>query len=361
MNSALVRLLVAVKVFLLRLSICHMHPLMLYHLLRVCARRNCWRGRLLSSAGQLTLIQSVLMAIPLYTFSAMEPPKRIIDLIQRRLSDFFWGSSDVQKCRKWIAWDHCTSSTDMNGLGIRSIPAILQAYSCKLCWKIDNGLGLWAQFIDSMPQGLSASHISRRLLSVQHLYDLHSGLIVQDGSSSFWMENWTGLGPLQSFVHGEVPFPDWSIARAFADPVTLHRVLSDILPTHVFSDVQQRSFSPVAAPDRRIWRLTVTGSFSLASAYELFAPKRRILPVMKVIWNKRLPKRVSVFMWRLLNGILPFPDVLMTIGFSMPSKCCFCAHVDDLQHFFGFCPFVQTVWEFFCIRLHLMPVVHSSL
>lgn len=62
-----------------------------------------------------------------------------------------------------------------------------------------------------------------------------------------------------------------------------------------------------------------------------------------------------------MNGVLPFADILMDIGFCLPSECCFCANVDSLQHFFAFCPFILQVWEFFRQSLHLPQRQFSSI
>lgn len=65
------------------------------------------------------------------------------------------------------------------------------------------------------------------------------------------------------------------------------------------------------------------GDFSLKSAYGVV---RLTLPVQQslhYIWRPEIALKNSIFMWRLLNNLLPLADVLMSIAFSMPSKCLF--------------------------------------
>lgn len=52
------------------------------------------------------------------------------------------------------------------------------------------------------------------------------------------------------------------------------------------------------------------------------------------------------------QSVLPFPDILQHFGYSLPSKCPCCEHVDTLHHFFFECCFAESVWRFFFQLFH---------
>lgn len=62
-------------------------------LTKVAKRLNGWQGKMLSYGGRVVLIKSILHSLPLYTLSAMSPPKGTFNLLKKYLARFFWGST----------------------------------------------------------------------------------------------------------------------------------------------------------------------------------------------------------------------------------------------------------------------------
>lgn len=54
-------------------------------------RLSGWAGKMLSPGGRLVLIKHVLYSIPLHVLAAMEPPKAVLDHIEKRFSNLLWG------------------------------------------------------------------------------------------------------------------------------------------------------------------------------------------------------------------------------------------------------------------------------
>lgn len=82
------------------------------------------------------------------------------------------------------------------------------------------------------------------------------------------------------------------------------------LPDELIPFVSQFSFSDES--DYMVWEPTSSGLFTLHSAYNLLRPKQASLPSMRFVWSKRVPTKISFFAWRLLNGLLPFADILVS-------------------------------------------------
>ena len=53
-----------------------------------------WRGRLLSSAGKLTLLKSCLASIPIYLLSVIKFPKWAIQNINSQMASFLWHDAE---------------------------------------------------------------------------------------------------------------------------------------------------------------------------------------------------------------------------------------------------------------------------
>lgn len=49
----------------------------------------------------------------------------------------------------------------------------------------------------------------------------------------------------------------------------------------------------------------------------------------------------------MMNGLLPFDDVLVRLKFNFPSKCPFCQHSYSISHGFFECRVARWVWDFF--------------
>ena len=53
-----------------------------------------WRGKILSTAGKLTLLKSCLASIPIYLLSVIKFPKWAIEKINSQMGNFLWNDSE---------------------------------------------------------------------------------------------------------------------------------------------------------------------------------------------------------------------------------------------------------------------------
>ena len=85
-----------------------------------------------STGDRLILIKHVLSTIPLHSFAILEPPKGILNQLEKIMSAFFWGEVDgLDKQHSKLC-----KPTQESGLGLRQLHDILQAFGCKLWWKM---------------------------------------------------------------------------------------------------------------------------------------------------------------------------------------------------------------------------------
>ncbi len=84
------------------------------------ARLSVWKGRFLSMAGRICLINSVISAIPLYYLSLYRAPETVcksIISIQRR---FLWGWGKENKPIAWVGWKDVCRPREEGGLELET-------------------------------------------------------------------------------------------------------------------------------------------------------------------------------------------------------------------------------------------------
>ncbi|KAK9055629.1 hypothetical protein SSX86_026714 [Deinandra increscens subsp. villosa] len=74
-------------------------------------RLSRWKGKNLSIGGRLTLIKSVLSALPSYFFSMFRAPKNVLEGLERIRKQFLWGVSSESKRIHWVKWDKIKNET----------------------------------------------------------------------------------------------------------------------------------------------------------------------------------------------------------------------------------------------------------
>ncbi|KAL0439784.1 UNVERIFIED_CONTAM: LINE-1 retrotransposable element O protein [Sesamum latifolium] len=102
-----------------RLSIADCRPL----LLKVDSRIKGWDGIMLSFAGRVQLVKSVLMSLQVYWAMTFILPKTIIREIEKRLQSFLWkGSTGVGYAN--VSWQQVCQPIEEGGLGIKDLLAL---------------------------------------------------------------------------------------------------------------------------------------------------------------------------------------------------------------------------------------------
>ena len=69
------------------------------------AKLSKWNQKILSMAGKVTLINSVLTALPIYLLSFFKIPQRVVLKLVSLQRNFLWGGSHELKKIAWVKWD----------------------------------------------------------------------------------------------------------------------------------------------------------------------------------------------------------------------------------------------------------------
>ncbi|XP_058770098.1 uncharacterized protein LOC131643795 [Vicia villosa] len=111
---------------------------------------SVWKVRLLSIGGRVTLLNSVLSSIPIYTMSFFKAPVKIIKDIITIQSRFLWGGNIEKKSIAWVSWYNICKPKEEGGLGVKHIGYFNKALLCKWKWMIlmENGT-LWCKILEA--------------------------------------------------------------------------------------------------------------------------------------------------------------------------------------------------------------------
>jgi hypothetical protein len=101
-----------------------------------------WSSRLLSIAGRLELVHTVITAIIMFWIQTHNIPKSAICKIERICANFLWKGKNHK-----ISWDTVCKPKEAGGLGLRNINDLKEACSMKLFWKLIEGKSLWAKWM----------------------------------------------------------------------------------------------------------------------------------------------------------------------------------------------------------------------
>ena len=168
-----------------------------------------WAQKNISMAGKVTLINSVLNALPIYLLSFFKIPQKVVKKLISLQRNFLWGGDIDQKKIPWVKWtDLCLPKAD-GGLGIKDISKFNSALMGRWLWAFaSDQQQLWARVITSKYGGWSDlqnardkrgySHWWRDIRNLYHQLDCS---IFKDNLSwkvgcgeniKFWTDNWLG-------------------------------------------------------------------------------------------------------------------------------------------------------------------------
>ncbi|XP_076958649.1 putative mitochondrial protein AtMg00310 [Bidens hawaiensis] len=178
-------------------------------------RMSIWKAKTLSFGGLVTVIKSVMNALPTYYFSLYRAPDGVIEKLEKlRRMFFFWGGgegSDDKSKVNWVAWQRVIEPTDYGGLGLGSLRYVNVALLAKWWWRFKGERDcLWRRIIwsihhssrswQSIPAKLSIpgpwkqiKRVEDELVSFGIRLDMLLKHVIKSGNNAlFWLDFWIG-------------------------------------------------------------------------------------------------------------------------------------------------------------------------
>lgn len=326
-----------------------------------------WSSKFLSTAGKLTMLKSVLAAMPSYAMSCFQLPVSLCKRIQSTLTRFWWDSKADKKGICWVSWEKLTKSKQDGGLGFRDLQCFNAALLGKLSWRILNNpscflarvlLGKYcisSSLLDATCPA-SASHGWRSILIGRDLLKLKLGWTLGNGQSiQVWKMPWLSTSSLlQPFGPAPLASKDWFVCDLFKQGSLEWDVerIDSLLPAFT-NDILSLKPSRLGALDKQVWLGQPNRSYSTKSGYFVakeassdFTPHASSNGVQwkPEVWAVPTSPKVKLFLWKALQGALPTSQQLQDRHISVDLACVKCGEPESILHLLFHCPFAQQVW-----------------
>jgi ribonuclease HI len=334
---------------------------------KVQAKLSSWKGRLLSPAGRVVLVQSVTSAIPAYYMQNVALPTKICSKLDKINRDFIWGSTVEKKKMHMISWDKVCRPKDLGGLGLYTTKSRNIALLAKLNWRVmEESDSLWAKILVSKYclNGIMDEKLMTRSSGSSNWKGLKMGheafrkgirWLVNNGHDvSFWHDLWVGDRTIRSLVHGPLSFLEDSLRVCdVMESVSMwdFSKLSLDIPTttrETIKAISVCSFRPIA--DRHVWDSS-GGDFHLGKAYSLACNRfaeGNSLKQSSWIWKVRTSPRILFFLWQCYHLSVPVRETLAARGINTPTFCPRCLGPNEsLLHVLRDCPDSISFWKSF--------------
>ncbi|GJQ94395.1 RNA-directed DNA polymerase, eukaryota, reverse transcriptase zinc-binding domain protein [Tanacetum coccineum] len=343
---------------------------------KVSSRLSKWKIQTLSSGGRLTLIKSVLNALPLYYMSLFKAPKAVLKALESLRSNFFNGASKEDRKMVLVRWDKIMASKSKGGLGVSSLFASNRALLFKWIWRLhSNCSSIWANLIKAIHGGkdditnfnpkISGSiwqELVREFLALKDKgIDCFSFIKRKLGNgeeTSFWNELWLGENILK-ISHPRIYALELRKDISVAEKLNLVSLDTSFRrkPRGGIEDEQFRSLALLSShvllpnsPDRWYWSLDGSGNFTVNSVRsyidDMLLPKSDT----PTRWVKLIPIKINILAWKISLDCLPTRFILSSRGLEIDSLLCpVCnASAEISSHTFFACSLARNIMRNIC-------------
>ncbi|XP_022040984.1 uncharacterized protein LOC110943550 [Helianthus annuus] len=296
-----------------------------------------WRNKLLSFAGRLQLINSVLSSMHIYWSSVLTLPNRIIQKLEALMRNFLWSHDTAfQKGRSKVSWKAVCVPKLEGGLGIRRICDVNIALMAAHIWSIlARRHSIWVDWVHSyrlkgksfwvckIPSNCCWSW--RKLLQLRPMLRKFFWSDIGNGATtSAWFDTWSDLGSLDQFLSPRV------IANA---GFNLESKVADVHSANSWSwPVAWRDSYPVLIQldnvllhpnraDKVLWRQgDHKHVFSSARVWEAVRHHEAEVDWCRIVWFGQCIPRHAFLVWLIMRRKLLTQDKILSWDFSRRKK-----------------------------------------
>nr|GEX00481.1 hypothetical protein [Tanacetum cinerariifolium] len=281
------------------------------------SRLSRWKLKTLSIGGRLTILKSVLGAIPIYRMSIFKVPMKVLQNMESIRSRFFNGADINSKKPSWVRWKNVMAYKDTGGLGVQSLFALNRALMFKWVWRfISQKSSLWASVIKALhgEDGKIAwrGDVAFKVL-VPRLYALET------------MKN---MDVASKLSHDGLEFSFRRNPRVGVEQAQLE-LLKEKVEGCILSNMN----------DRWAWSLEGSGEFSMSSVRKVIDATLLPKGTTKTRWIKAVPIKINVHAWKVKHDCLPTRVDISRSGMEIESMLCpVCDNaVESSMHLFFSC------------------------
>ncbi|KAJ4791099.1 RNA-directed DNA polymerase (reverse transcriptase)-related family protein [Rhynchospora pubera] len=334
---------------------------------KINAKLAGWKSSMLSHAGRLVLIKSVLASLPVYYMSTEQIPKRWLKEMTSIIARFFWGKVGKTRYMTLIAWDKICKPIDKGGLGVRNLHDAGEALFLKLAWAIvSEDDKLWVQLCKAKyfhkegswgaGIGMKPSMLWRQIVNKRDFFKNDVTWQLNDGTkvnaiSQPWYSGWE-ISNNMARQHGQV-----KVADLFDQQTRLWKMRElNLMFGHEKAEIIHTQVSkPEGSPllvDKLIWLKAKNGKYTVKQGYahlqegvtQVQRDQSNLQWVDMWNWKGVIPK-VKVFIWRLISKTLPVAQNMHRRIHGISPVCHRCGTENEFEtHCMFFRPSSRVVW-----------------
>ncbi|CAJ2670958.1 unnamed protein product [Trifolium pratense] len=244
---------------------------------KIKLKLSAWKASLLSIAGRVQLVRSVIQSMLTYSISLYSWPASLLN-IEKCVRNFIW-SGDIDK-RKLVttSWKKICRPLSQGGLNLRSLSKLNKATNLKLCWNLFNSQTSWAILLRDrvFRKGKTIRHhiFSSIWSSIKDelavIMENTIWLLGNGEEINFWNDNWCGAPLADQF---NIPFQtshllsstvsDYILNGQWNIPPQLSQAFDNLT-----SIVHQVIIPMDQSQDKLLWKHTDSGDLELKEAYQ---------------------------------------------------------------------------------------------
>ncbi|GJZ23911.1 RNA-directed DNA polymerase, eukaryota, reverse transcriptase zinc-binding domain protein [Tanacetum coccineum] len=271
------------------------------------------------AGGRLTLIKSSWEHWRSIASPIFKVREDVLKTLESLRALFFSGATGDSRKLAWIKWSNILASLEKGGLGVKVLK-LIHGNEAGIELKGCQTNGLWARIVGTIYHLHSSGYVPLNSLRYQVISPRkESKLPIRDRIvNGLWAWDW------RRPVNG---------GRAFAD---LNNLLIDIGLLNVEVD-----------RDCVVSSLSTDGSYSVSFIRKYIDNCMIANSLPSTRWCKIIPRKVNIFMWRLLLDRLPHRLNLSSCGLDIDSILCpVCSeHVESNSHAFFSCSAASNIWR----------------
>lgn len=260
--------------------------------------------------------------------AAMNPPTGTIELIEKHLVRFFWGSTNEKTKHHWSSWENLCKPKDEGVIGIKRIQDITDTSATKRWWNFRTKQSSWASFllakyctrVHPVARKKAVGHESnawRKFLATRLKVEYNIIWKINMSTCSFWWDNWMDSGALANHFQPASKFNKIKVRDYLNGRTWNEQKLNSILPESVVSDILTVKLGICDNQDYGIWKPSMDGNFTNKTAWQCIrnqSPKTRFL---NHVWQNKIPFKISFLSWRMLRRKLHFDKLLVSLEYSL--------------------------------------------
>jgi hypothetical protein len=260
---------------------------------RIKLKLSAWKASLLSIAGRVQLVRSVIQSMLIYSISIYSWPTALLKDIEKCIRNFIWSGDIDQRKLVTVSWKKVCRPFSQGGLNIRSLTSLNAASNLKLCWIILTSDTSWARLLRDRvlrKRRVIQHHIQSSIWSsAKNEFSnvrANSFWLLGDGRNiNFWNDEWCGA-PLSTQLsipdhisqHLNASVNDFIFNGSWCFPPALTRAFPNLLTM-----VTKATIPLIPSSDSLLWKHSDNGDLQLKEAYSFKLQQFQDLSWVKLI------------------------------------------------------------------------------